>query len=137
MITEKIIYTEGRKYQLRRSYHMRLPEDFAGFVITHASGILDDGNLTIYEGYAWNGPSGPTFDTPDFMRGPLVHDFIYDLIQGGYLNEDPFREFADRLLRQICIEDGMPIFRANYVYFAVKEFGSAALAQKEVLFEAP
>ena len=28
-------------------------------------------------GYAWDGPSGPTIDTPDAMPASLVHDGLY------------------------------------------------------------
>ncbi len=82
-----------------------------------------EGVLRIAPNYAWDGPSGPTIDTLNFMRGALVHDALYQLMRMGKL---PFsyRDQVDRLLRSICLEDGMSRFRAWYVYQAVKVFGS-------------
>ncbi len=81
-----------------------------------------DGQLEIAYGYAWDGPSGPTIDTLNFMRGALVHDALYQLMR---MEKLPFsyRDHADQLLRAICLEDGMSGFRAWYVYQAVKLFG--------------
>ena len=81
------------------------------------------GLLTIKAGYAWDGPSGPTFDTPDFMRGSLVHDLLYQMMRLGQI--DLFhRDYADKLLGEICRADGMPAFRASYTVSAVKIFGA-------------
>jgi len=87
--------------------------------------LEEDGMLEIKKGYAWDGPSGPTIDTLNFMRGSLVHDALYQLIRMEVL---PFslREHADMLLRRICREDGMSWFRAWYVYKAVQWFGGAS-----------
>ena len=81
-----------------------------------------DGLLEIARGYAWDGPSGPTLDTPSFMRGSLVHDALYQLIR---IRKLPlaYREFADLLLQKICLEDGMCPIRAGWVYLGVKLFG--------------
>ena len=84
------------------------------------------GKLIIQRRYAWDGPSGPTIDTMNFMRGSLVHDALYQLIR---LQKIPHtcKEQADQLLHDICIEDGMSKFRAWYVHLAVKRLsGSAA-----------
>jgi len=81
-----------------------------------------EGRLTLRAGYAWDGPSGPTLDTPSFMRGSLLHDALYQLMRTGLL--DPtHRESADRLLRQQCLDDGMPAWRVAYVYRLVRWFG--------------
>ncbi|HUS89668.1 MAG TPA: hypothetical protein VMW91_10000, partial [Desulfosporosinus sp.] len=39
--------------------------------------------IVIHKGYAWDGPSGPTFDTPNFMLGSLVHDVFYQAMREG------------------------------------------------------
>jgi hypothetical protein len=83
-------------------------------------------------GYAWDGPSGPTWDTDTFMRGSLVHDAMYQLMRLGCMDR-VHRCYADELLRDICIEDGMWSFRAWYVYKAVRSCGeSAATNSREV-----
>ncbi len=84
-----------------------------------------DGRLAISRFYAWDGPSGPSIDTKTFMRGSLVHDALYQLIRAGRLPEAS-REYADDLLRAICIEDGMWRFRAWYVHRAVRLFAKSA-----------
>jgi len=40
-----------------------------------------DGQFEFSKGYAWDGPSGSTVDTLNFMRGSLVHDALYQLIR--------------------------------------------------------
>jgi hypothetical protein len=93
--------------------------------------LSPDGTLFLASGYAWDGPSGPTFDTPDFMRGSLVHDGLYQLIRERHIPMDPYREQADRLLRAHCIEDGMSGLRAWYVYQAVRLRGDDSLKAKD------
>ena len=83
--------------------------------------LFQDGELVIEEHYAWDGPSGPTIDTKNFMRGSLVHDALYQLMREGLLDRK-YRKYADQLLRKICLEDGMSKFRAWYVYHAVRLF---------------
>jgi len=80
------------------------------------------GLLTIKMYYAWDGPSGPTVDTRDFMRGSLVHDALYQLMREGVLDYKVHRQRADEILRELCLEDGMCKFRAWYVYQAVHLF---------------
>lgn len=83
------------------------------------------GRLTVCRFYAWDGPSGPTIDTKNFMRGSLVHDALYQLMRQGRIGRE-CREYADGLLRDICREDGMSWFRAWYVHRAVRMFSAAA-----------
>ena len=84
------------------------------------------GRLTIKKGYAWDGPSGPTIDSKNFMRGSLVHDAIYQLIRERLL-VGRLRKKADQILYDICREDGMSKLRAEYVYNAVRVFGGSAV----------
>jgi hypothetical protein len=94
--------------------------------------LKNDGVLEIGKGYAWDVPSGPSIDTLNFMRGSLMHDAFYQLIR---MEKIPYsyKDYADRLLQKICIEDGMSKFRAWYVYQAVKRFaGEAAKPGSEI-----
>ncbi len=123
---EKACYRKLKhyKYQLVKPYRLQI--GIEEYTIDTLYIKLDvDGWLQISEGYAWDGPSGPTIDTLDFMRGSLVHDALYQLIR---LKKLPFRykEYADLLLKKICLEDGMSNFRANYVYQAVRLFGASS-----------
>jgi len=86
--------------------------------------LWDDGRLILRKGYAWDGPSGPTVDTEDSMRGSAGHDALYQLIRLRAIPADT-RIIADRDLRQWCIDDGMPEIRADAWYNAVRIFGVA------------
>lgn len=125
-MSERIYYRAGFKYQLFKDY-------------TCATGILPsreidsrfirlgrDGVIEIRAGYAWDGPSGPTVDTKNFMRGSLVHDALYQLMREGALGVE-HRDRADRLLQQMCRDDGMSRARAWWVYYGV-EFGGGPAA---------
>lgn len=83
--------------------------------------LWPDGRLFVRPNYAWDGPSGPTIDTKDFMRGSLIHDALYQLIREKHISID-YRKYADNLLKKICLDDGMPRWRAWYVYHAVRWF---------------
>ncbi|MBK8399456.1 MAG: DUF1353 domain-containing protein [Leptospiraceae bacterium] len=104
--------------------------------------LLKDGTLSISPSYAWDGPSGVSVDTKNFMRGSLVHDALYQLMRQKKLSLD-YRLYADELLRDICKEDGMSSFRAWYVYKAVRKFGESSASptdekeQQEKILEAP
>lgn len=113
-----IKYRKGYKYQLGETYFHQT--DIKGysckteFIHLHKNGLLE-----IKAGYAWDGPSGPTIDTKNFMRSSLVHDALYQLMREGLL-PTKFRDDADELLRTISIEDGINSVRAWFVYFAVR-----------------
>ena len=121
-------------YRKLRRYKYQLTEDY-GLTIGIERYEIDtpyvkldpQGRLDLLKSYAWDGPSGPTIDTKDFMRGSLIHDALYQLMR---LEELPlrYRKYADLLLKKICLEDGMSPFRANYVYLAVRIFGGSSAA---------
>ena len=94
-------------------------------------GITDKGIMTIKQGYAWDGPSGPTVDTHTFMRGSLVHDALYQLMREQKIGQDQ-RKRADEILREICLSDGMASVRAAWVYAGVRA-GAAASARPNLL----
>jgi hypothetical protein len=81
-----------------------------------------DGTLCLKKGYAWNGASGPAIDTTSWMRASLVHDALYQLIRTGRLAPH-YRAYADTLMRQMCLADGMFWPRAWYSYLFVAALG--------------
>lgn len=111
------------KYQLVQDYSIRINIEPESDIYTPFISLSGTGRLAIRRGYTWDGASGPTVDTSTFMRGSLVHDALYQLMRGEYLDHRAHREYADDLLKQICIEDGMSAFRAWYVYKSVRWFG--------------
>ena len=120
---ECITYNSGYKYQLKEDYVIAADIKVAAPIDTKYLALAPDGSLTVRVGYAWDGPSGPTIDTLNFMRGSLVHDALYQLMREHHLDREKYRDVADRLLQKICIEDGMSRPRAWGVYQAVHHFG--------------
>lgn len=119
-----IVYNGGYKYQLKEDCVFLHTGIIPPAEIKTDYIILDlAGNLTIAKGYAWDGPSGPTIDTLNFMRGSLAHDALYQLMRETLLDHNVYREAADRLLQRLCKEDGMWALRAWWVYQGVHVFG--------------
>lgn len=118
--------THTYKYKVLRDYVHETGITGQGGRGAEAFVSLDHGGtLRIREGYRYDGPSGPTIDTPNFMRGALVHDALYQLMREGDLDLR-FRKQADELMRTICVEDGMSRFRARYAYIALRMFGESS-----------
>jgi hypothetical protein len=134
-----IAYRSGYKYQLQDDYSIQIEAKPPAPIDTEYLTLTMNGLLTVKKGYAWDGPSGPTIDTPNFMRGSLVHDALYQLMRERLIDEETYRETADRLLQKICIEDGMSSLRAWWVYQAVHFFGepSADPANDKPVIKAP
>lgn len=140
----KIRYHSGYKYQLVDDYTFSLielqPEQeelwLKPRILTDYVNIYK-GTMTIYHGYAWDGPSGPTIDTHNFMRGSLVHDALYQLIREKQLEEDVYRIHADEILKRICLADGMSSFRAWLVYYGVRFGGHIAANKEKKIYTSP
>ena len=119
------------KYTTRATFTLPLDID-SEMIITHVPYIsIFQGRLSVHNGYAWDGLSGPTIDTKDSMVGSLVHDALYQLIREGYLDAD-WRAKVDGLLYRLLLDAGMPKWRASYMYWAVRKFGNRYAAPREV-----
>ncbi len=128
MARDHIRYRSGYKYQLVDEYAVEvtvIPEENIHMDFMDLS---TSGELVINKAYAWDGPSGPSIDTKNFMRGSLVHDALYQIMRWKpeKLPAKRWRKNADLDLKRICIEDGMARFRAWYVYLALRLFGDPA-----------
>ena len=133
------------KFYRKGPHSYQLAEDW--FIETglvgHAARIDDhirlgqNGRLHILEGYVWDGPSGPTIDTPASMRGALAHDALYQLAREGHLGLE-MRPFVDRLAYRVWRQDGMNWFRARLWLRALKLFaGSHFVFDPEEVITAP
>ncbi len=134
-----ILYKKGYKYQLDTDYSADIPikpdnDIDSGYIV-----LSGEGGLIIKKGYAWDGPSGPTIDTLNFMRGSLIHDALYQLMREGMLDKDDYRKPADRLLRTMLRQDGMTSIRAWWVYQGLRIGGGPAAdpANKKPVVRAP
>lgn len=88
-----------------------------------------NGTLLVRKGYYSDGPSGPTVDTRNFMRGAFVHDAVYQLLREGGLPQH-CRKTADRDLIQMCREDGMSRARSWWIYTGLRIGGGPAARAK-------
>jgi hypothetical protein len=140
-----IKYRAGYKYQLAEDYIHFMSFEFPAVPVSAQTKYLCltsvDGCtvLKIHAGYAWDGPSGPTIDTKNFMRGSLVHDALYQLMRSGHLDKIMYRVHADRELHRICREDGMWWVRTQFVYWGVRIGGNpgARYGNENPVIEAP
>lgn len=135
-------YRAGYKYQLAEDYVHQLGYEFPDVPYEFETEFLWMGldmKLIVKKGYAWDGPSGPTIDTKNFMRGSLVHDALYQFIRLGYLDKNVCRILADQTLYAICREDGMSWLRANVVYYSLRVAGNPAarLSGENAVLSAP
>jgi hypothetical protein len=123
---DKCLYFKGGyKYQVSRLYRILLAVvPFAPIDLPFIKMGMD-GKTSILPGYAWNGASGPTWDTLNSMIGSLIHDVLYQLIRLGLISSD-YKPYADEILKEICIEDGMFEWRAACWKWAVMEFGAGS-----------
>lgn len=136
----QITYHDGYKYQLIQDYTIDLTPYAPSWKTFHVVGdyiMMKEGVLTIMRGYAWDGPSGPTVDTLNFMRGSLIHDALYQLIREKFIPKDGFRQLADDLLYRVCLEDGMTKVRALWVYYGVRVGGNVAAVRSKPQYFAP
>jgi len=118
----------GYKYELTKRHVAAVnvvPQNGAGVVDGRVL-LTGAGFLAITEGFCWDGPSGPTFDTPNFRRGSLYHDALYGLGSKGLLAPG-WRRAADLELIRVCREDGMSWLRSRWVYLGVRAGGWVAV----------
>lgn len=112
------------KYQLVEDYSV--DTSMVGFEVNQELFQLSKGGkLTIHAGYAWDGASGPTFDTADSMRGSLVHDVLYQMMREKFIPV-ACKDLADWIFYQILIEDGMSESRAGIWHMAVSRYAESS-----------
>lgn len=131
-------YKSGYKYQLQETEIFEIKE-FENRMAYHGKFIsLEEGILTLEAGYAFDGPSGPTFDTKSAMRGAAGHDGLYQIIRAGKLSYNQDREIADQYMHLWFVQDGMWEWRAWLWYRGVRLCGwGAATSRPRETFETP
>lgn len=138
----KMRYTKGWKYRLEDDLIYVLSERFIGI----PSCEIYDGNIdgptrtvTIYEGYPWDGCSGPTIDTKDSRIPGCIHDFGYELMRMEKLDYRVWRALFDLEFYDLCLAGGMNKLRAWTWFQAVHRFAERAAmpgSERDIL-EAP
>ena len=124
-----IHYKEGYKYQLHKTYEDQISIRPEADIKTQYITLTVNGGLSIRYGYAWDGPSGPTIDTPSSMRGSLIHDALYQLMRMGLLDRK-WKSKVDLLFEKTLVEDDMWEWRARIWYRGVAELAEGATLAK-------
>ena len=123
--------TSGYKYTVAEGFSVYLPSFFDVDLETRHFWIYD-GKLTVCSGYAWDGASGPTWDTDDTLTPSLVHDVLYQAIRSGILPEnrriDADIEFY-RMMRERA-SGFLGHLRAFYFFAGVRAFGWLSVRPK-------
>lgn len=135
-----IKYTKGYKYQLMNEVMFHTNIKLGEGIDTTFISLRANGVLIVRKGYASDGPSGPTLDTNDFMRGSLAHDAIAELCRKEFLDADMWFDVANKMLLDICKQDGMPWWRLAYVKWGINtSLCRAAFSpeHRKTIYEAP
>ena len=139
MTTPFIEYRSGYKYQLAADYTLKTTIKPNNPVDTDFIKLDVDGTLTVKNGFAWDGPSGPVSDNVFNMRASMVHDAFYQLMRRKKVSPRKYRDKADKLFQKLCVEDGVEKKVARAYYAALKIAGApnAAPENKKRVFRAP
>lgn len=124
-----IKYKKGYKYQLYADYTDQLKIYPLAEIYTKYISLSVSGVIIIKAGYAWDGPSGPTIDTLNAMRGSLTHDAVYQLFRQGELDVK-WRKEADIHFYDDLRIDKMFWIRAKYWFYAVRKKAANAASRK-------
>ena len=110
MVTKRVVQTGIKGYNIKTDFFW----------------LKECGELVIFAGYCWDGPSGPTVDTPSFIRSSAVHDILFQIMREGRIpdiDRDIFFDDANLELYRIGKIDGMNPIRALWVWKSVDSFG--------------
>ena len=96
----------GYKYQLAEDFKISTKITPTEPIVTHFISLAMHGELFITADYAWDGASGPTWDTDNTMVPALVHDAFAQLMRSGLLSRD-WLPYVNNFLDQMLKDRGM------------------------------
>lgn len=125
IVREQVHYRGGYKYVSAKAHrhqlmYLRDLPDCEGEFAAIQGGVL---YINLY--YAWDGCSGPTWDTDSNTRAGFIHDALYQMIRLGLIPAYR-RGDCDKEFREICRQDGMYAFRRAAYYGGVHAFGGSS-----------
>jgi len=108
-------YRAGYKYQICADEEFRTCL-YGQNITTDYIDLYANGVMIVRKGYAWDGASGPTWDSKNSMRGSLFHDAGYQLMREGVL---PLtcKNYFDEEFYRLLIKDGMTITLSRTIIF--------------------
>lgn len=126
------------KYEVLKDFEVCLPEIDGHCYIDDRYFSLSSRILTVRKEYCWNGANFIP-DHAEVMAASCVHDVLYQAIREGYLPTET-KDAADRILQRLCIEAGLPKWRAWIIYAGVRLGGkgctkSAGTEQQDEVLE--
>ncbi|HDY87690.1 MAG TPA: hypothetical protein ENH82_06165 [bacterium] len=128
------------KYMLRAIETRKvlaLPNTFGNSFVS-----IEHGTLTLEFAYCWNGSSIPLkklfrvlslwmYDADRYCKiASLAHDGLCQLIREGFLHRK-YKPYIDRLYRDMCIEGGLPKWRADKRYQALRKAGDIGITPEK------
>lgn len=122
----------GYVYRLTENFSIDVPiawekpEPYGGKFLSIESIGGGWSRITALVGYCWDGPSGPTLDTADFILPSLPHDEVYQFFREGVLDRKRWRSVADMILRELSAEQGMGFCRRWIDWAGVRVFAGGA-----------
>ena len=142
-----ICYVDGYEFKLAESGCMQTEIYPPNDINTPFYSISKTGRIVGKKGYAWDGITGPMFNTKSFHRSSLFHDIVCQAINEGRLDPS-WRPQGDKEFRRIAIMDGEGLgvvarqihrVRAWYAYRAVCAYTKLRNGSKqpEIVHNAP
>lgn len=116
--------TFSKKTDLKLEKDLYFPNQDEPQIVLEKNGLL-----TIRPGYVWNGMT-KGITTDNLIIPTLVHDSLYDLLQSNLLSLE-YRLFIDKLFFNMCLESGVNVVRAHWIYYAVRFFGESYALPKD------
>lgn len=134
-----IAYRKNAKLQLIEEYQAVTP--IIGFNVESKDKWIkleEDGTLTLRLGYAWDGSSGPTWDTKTCKQASAEHDAFYKLMRWELIPRT-LKDKADQRYCDKCIEDGMWKIKARNRLYWLKKRGlpSTLPSRRQKAYYAP
>ena len=110
------------KFKAEKDLNLKLPVSMPDFEHEYCS--VKDGVVYVKKGYAWDGASGPVFNTKNTLVASLVHDVLYqaqrlNLIEHNSTNRKNADENYYELLKYFAVN---PV-KWKIWYLAVRFFG--------------
>jgi len=135
---QEIKYTKGWKYQLAETISVKTPVLWHHIVNDYFE-LFPDGTLTIFKGYAWDGASGPTWDTKSSIAPSAVHDVFCQCMRSGEIEYNLWQDIINKFFKDHCIACGMVELRAKAWHLGVEigDAGNPAQGPDREILSAP